>query len=327
MILAGLDEAGYGPLLGPLAVGCSAFGVPSTPTYDDGDRALPCLWTRLGRVISRRRDRSARKLHVADSKTVYSPSSGLAELERSVLAFSSLIRADSINTPDALLSLLAPESLADLSLHPWYNASGQRIPLACDPAGARIASNVLSREMGAAGVQLVHLSATAVPEIRLNRLLQRTRNKASVLFTVVATHIQTLLEQYSARGLHVTCDRQGGREHYAPLLRLMFEDWSLEVLREEPGCSDYRLTKGSRSARLTFREGAESASMPVALASMVAKYLRELLMDRFNRFWSVQRPGLRPTAGYYTDGQRFLRDTAEIRAKMGIPDDDLIRSR
>jgi len=48
MILAGIDEAGYGPLLGPLVVGCCAFEIEGEAT-----EGVPCLWKRLTKLVSR----------------------------------------------------------------------------------------------------------------------------------------------------------------------------------------------------------------------------------------------------------------------------------
>jgi len=65
----------------------------------------------------------------------------------------------------------------------------------------------------------------------------------------------------------------------------------------------------------------------VALASMLSKYLREALMRRFNTFWARYMPEVPPTAGYYGDGARFLRDIEPARRKLGIADEQLIRCR
>ena len=84
---------------------------------------------------------------------------------------------------------------------------------------------------------------------------------------------------------------------------------------------------GRYRASVAFACRAESLSMLVALASMISKYVRELFMKRLNRWFAARLPGLRPTAGYPVDGARFLDDTAEFRARAGIADEDLVRSR
>jgi hypothetical protein len=320
MILAGIDEAGYGPLLGPLVVGCSAFAIEAAVAED-----IPCLWTRLGRAISKRKTNG--KLHVNDSKIVYTPAGGIKELERSVLAISEMIHGFSGDL-DSLIQRTASHAIVEIAGYRWYQSvTDESFPIAQEAIGIRIQANALAVEMRRQGIACVHLAARLVCERQFNAMLAATRNKANALFSITAIHLDHLLRTFGQRDLTIVCDRQGGRQHYGSLLRLMFEDWALEVTREIEGHSEYRLSQGGHSVRVIFREKAEEFCMSVAAAAMLSKYLREALMRRFNAFWRSHSPATAPTAGYYTDGLRFLRDIAPRRMEMGIPEEELVRCR
>ena len=322
MILAGIDEAGYGPILGPLTVGCCAVRLPG-----DLGGEPPDVWELLKRSVTKKRDRGGRRLHVNDSKQVYSPSAGLAGLEKSLLAWT-LAGGHDCPALNDLLRLFAPDAGRDARGLKWYAAPpDERHPAAVDGAGVAIAANALRHDAGEHGVDLLPPRVEIVFEPTFNRLCAATRNKSSVLFSTTARHLDRLLREHAAEGVTVVCDRHGGRSRYGPLLRTMFEEWDLTVLDETDKRADYALRRGEGRCRLIFAEKGDALCLCTSLASMAAKYVRERLMGRFNAWWRRHAPDLAPTAGYWTDGKRFLEETTDLRRRLGVADRLLVRER
>ena len=65
----------------------------------------------------------------------------------------------------------------------------------------------------------------------------------------------------------------------------------------------------------------------VALASCLAKYARETVMEGFNEYFGRLQPDLQPTAGYTTDGRRWLKDAEACLREAGVERSLLVRDR
>jgi hypothetical protein len=105
-----------------------------------------------------------------------------------------------------------------------------------------------------------------------------------------------------------------------------FPERFIEIHGESRAQSVYRFGPAERRVEIRFRTKAE-VCLPVALASMASKYLRELAMMGLNAFWGARVPGLRPTAGYPQDARRFKAEIAAVQADLGIRDAELWRTR
>ena len=125
----------------------------------------------------------------------------------------------------------------------------------------------------------------------------------------------------------ILIDRHGGRTHYREDLQLAFPEARITIVCEDDRLSRYRLdAPGDRSVTVTFTTQAEAKHLPVALSSMAAKYTRELMMARMNRFFTGHLPDLKPTAGYVTDARRYLKDIDPVIRNLQIERRELVRS-
>lgn len=319
VVVAGIDEAGYGPILGPLVASAAAFEVPREAWH-------LCLWKRLSKSVTNATTTRGRRIVIQDSKKVYHRKEGLGKLERSVLAVFGAWR-EHPGSFGQLLAHIHPEALASSREYVWYQDQEATLPRAADGGSVRIASAQLLRDMTAASMRVAGLMSEILPEGHYNRLVGLTQNKASALFGLVLKLIQRTADANPNRDLLILVDKQGGRGRYGDLLMRAFEDRKLRVLNESAEESEYELQGRLTKWRIRFSEGGDGKHMAIALASMLSKYVRELYMERFNSYWCAQVADLAPTAGYHEDGVRFLRDIEPHAKRLGIRREQLVRER
>lgn len=316
-IIAGIDEAGYGPTLGPLVVSATAFASPDKP--DD-------LWELLSPAVCRKALKSDPRLPVADSKKVYSGGRGLDNLEATVLAFTRLISGPCAG-PFTLLEACSPEALAREKQCAWYEGASAVAPRWASPERLTHAAAELAACVGSAGLEMVLARSMVVFAPEFNRHVRRLRNKAAVSFAHCVSLLRCIFDLCDDSGAEVFVDKQGGRNRYGYLLLRAFPQQKIRILCEGHDESTYRLTKDRKEMTITFAKGCEDKHLPVALASMYSKYVRELYVARLNGFWQQHVPDLKPTAGYPQDASRFLRDIEAARADLGIPLEQFARAR
>lgn len=308
-------------MLGPLVVSAAYFRVPA-------EQASLCLWKQLAGAIRKRPTKRGTCLAINDSKKLYhglKGKDGLEHLERGVLAMLSTCQV----RPKTLRELMTALGgrLDALAEYPWHAQDDLPLPHCAGATDVALMGNAVATWMKKVGIELLGIRSEVVFVSEYNRLVAAAKNKATVLFDVTCRLLAHLAGLATAEPMVVYLDRQGGRTHYVSPLQRVFEGWRLKVLEENEDLSAYVLRHEEKQIELRFRQRSDEDHLPTALASMACKYLREGFMVLFNRFWSAHVPDIDPTAGYYSDGNRFYEQIRPAMQALGLAEDIVYRSR
>ena len=301
---AGIDEAGYGPNLGPLVMTVVVAEGPAD--------APPRLWDDLAATVGRADDPTNR-LWVDDSKRVFKARRGRDRLDATTLAVLDAAGQPAPRTLGGLCAALGAGTLADVELAPWLDPG--RDPGYPPITTRSFAEAAVARcPFAGAGWRVVDVRSVVVGPARFNAGLaaSATGSKAVVHFAAFAELVGHLLATTPPdRPVAVRGDKHGGRNFYAEPLRAAFPGAEVVPGAEGPDLSAYQLhAPGRAPLALELVPRADGDDGLVALASIVSKAVREHWMDAFNRHWAARVPGLQPTAGYPVDARRF-RDAIE----------------
>src|SRR5206468_12867135 len=157
---------------------------------------------------------------VADSKLVYSPGKGLAELERAVHAAS----AATLGTVGDFIGHLCPHHRADLEREPWYTGRTP-VPVTAEVEACAHGRRLLADACAALNVEWGPVRSVVVCPAAFNSMLERWGSKGSVLAQALVQLLQGFLD--TARGLdeiRIFIDKHGGRNTYAATLQPAFPD-------------------------------------------------------------------------------------------------------
>ena len=315
----GMDEAGYGPNLGPLVVSATVWEVPGAPKRTD-------FWTEFEGLIVQHAARTSVEIQIADSKAVHDPAKGVGPLERGALAAWTMLDG----LPTTLMDWWSKVALHPLHtavanrscVEPWFVYADLNLPQQVTKGEILELSQLWAKRCADRKIHLRAIRSDIVLTRRFNDLTTQHDNKGLALSGISMKLLQDVLPITAGQPTLVWCDKHGGRNRYDELLQEIAGEEFIVRLEEGPEKSRYRIGQ----TEICFQTKAE-AHLPVALASMVCKYFRESTMELFNRFWQRHQPELKSTKGYPQDAKRFKQDIAKTQTRLGIDELDLWRKR
>jgi hypothetical protein len=315
----GIDEAGYGPNLGPMVM--TAVVAEATECGRPGAGLARTLefWGDLAATVDRAGGHPDR-LWVDDSKAILRGGKGRDRLELACLAALHATGTVVPASPEELLGAIKAGTPDEAELSPWFEAGSQASawPWVVSRAGVDALLSRQALEPVEGHWRLSAIESIVVGPSRFNAGLEVSGSKAEVHFAAFARLLGRAWER-AGDGVptFVTGDKHGGRHYYLePLSRAFAGAW-IDRGPEGPEASRYTIRDGPRRLDLTLRPKADRTDGLVALASIVSKAVREIWMDGFNAYWCARIPGLRPTAGYPVDAWRFRRAIEEAAAAEG----------
>ena len=302
MLVIGIDENGLGPVLGPMLVTAAAF---ETESYDP-ER----FWQAAGA-----------ELLTDDSKKIFS-STKLGSAEAAVWAWLRKFGIKPTTYADLFSRVVQPVPVErPCTLEPAF-CGPSAVPLPCFAAKKDLEHlSEDAKSLAVRGIRPAAIRAFSICPGSFNRVCSAEEmNKFALDFMLMLRLVVILSEGYEGEVLAL-CGKVGSTRKYGPWFGRFYNGlWMPE--EETAEISTYRIVP---FGRISFIRDGDSSHLPIAAASMVGKYLRELAMRDLNTL--LLEPGIKTASGYRDKiTQQFIEKTEKRRTEVGLTDPCFLRN-
>lgn len=296
MLVMGVDENGLGPRLGPLVATSVVLRVPAYR------RAALC----------------ARGLDLGLTDSKETGGFGRMAFTESVALALLALTGTRPHDADALLervwpgatSVLRPCCPDDGTAAQCWGVNLSLPVFGGDPA---LGQDRIDRLIGRSALELVDVRSRLACAGVLNAKYDSGTNKLDVDLEMFEDLIAAMHRSYGGP-LLVVCGMIGGIRDYASRFRRV--SGPVTMLRGRHGQRRYAIPE---LGEVRFEVDADARHLPVALASIVGKYVREVSMLRIGQFYRRSVPDLRLASGYHDPvTHRFIQQTRAPRRRLGI---------
>lgn len=300
----GADENGLGARLGPMLVTAVLARVSQ-----DGERLLR---RRLPKTLRQDLDDSKRLIAFGRHGLGEAWARALVPEARSP---AELLEALSHRPSAELKRRCPPSAFAQCWAHPPEQFTSERAVV------ERVAGHL--ERLRSRGVQVLVARSNPLCVGELNQLKESGINRF-VADLHAMEQLLLSLRELAGHDIVAICGKVGGigdyPRYFGPLsgrLHILLEHSRRKSSYGIPGLGEVH-----------FLQDADAADPLVMLASLVGKYLRELLMARISHFHSSSIDGQAGVSGYHDPvTERLVRLSAKRRGELGIPDACFERSR
>ena len=306
----GIDENGLGPRLGPLVV-----------------TAVVARTAGAGEQKAEKKPRGAMRARLGDSKKLVGHGdTALGEAWARALA--ARMGAPAPARPEDLVQVLSLDSADDLRSpcpsRPRSHAdqcwSDQGETFSAEEKLVKTIAGDLAK-LEAQGIDIVRVACVVTCVKRMNDGIARGLTR----FHVDLHSMERLILDARARAdeeVVVTCGKVGGFNRYSPAFGPLAG--RLHAIAEEGRKRSEYSFPGL--GRIAFVRDADEHNMLVSMASLVGKWVRDLLMARIVRYHRAEDPDLPDASGYHDPvTTRFVDATRLARIRRGIADDCFVR--
>ena len=308
--VVGIDENGLGPRLGPLVV-------TAVTARAEGE----------GRKLVSHKPRGAIARRLGDSKALVSfGNSSLGEAWARAIALRTG-RGAGAGSPAELVEALSLDEKAHLQSPCPKDHAGQCWNEESEAFGAdeELVSTVgkdLDR-LARMGLSVIDARVAIVCTLRLNENVTRGFSR----FVSDLHAMERLALGARAAGgddVDVVCGKVGGYDRYLDAMGPL-AGFPATTLDEGRARSSYRI---AGLGRIAFVRDADARHTLVCIASLIGKWVRDLLMARVTRYHRAHDPSLPDASGYHDPvTSRFIRESSLARKARNVSPDCFERTR